>query len=77
MSPSVWTEVRYGTLTSSVRLARLQDREVLAAFRDRALERARLDAEESRNIDPVIHIEDQAELRRLEQLFRVIAPDSD
>ena len=77
MTPQVWTELRYGTNTSSIRLATLSDPELLAVFRKRALERARIDAQESAGVDAVIHLEDKLEVTRLKKLFDLIAPASE
>jgi hypothetical protein len=70
----IWTELRYGTNTSSIRLAKLSDPELLSVFRKRALERARIDAQESAGVDPVIHMEDKLEFTRLKKLFDLIVP---
>lgn len=77
MAPQVWTELRYGTNTNSIRLAKLSDPELLATFRERALERARIDAQESAGVDPVIHLEDKLEVTRLKKLFDLIVPPAE
>ena len=74
MTTQVWCELKYGMGSDSITLARLHDPQLLAAFKKRALDRARRDANESAAIDPVVHLQDEAEMKRLEGLFDLILP---
>jgi len=70
----VWCELRYGMKGSNITLCRLNDPEVLSVFRQKALEKALRDAQESEGVDEVVHLQDKTELMRLKGLFDLITP---
>jgi len=72
----VWVELRYGA-GPGVSLCRVNNPYLLRVFKECALGKAKQLVEESAAIDEIIHLQDQAELERLEKILTVVIPNDD
>jgi hypothetical protein len=77
MIGQVWVELRYGVSGQGIALCKTDNPYLLKVFKRCALERASQLAVESDGIDAVIHIQDEAELERLEKLLAMLIPGSE
>ena len=75
MFTKVWLELRYGTQGQGITLCRLDTPYLLQVFKRCALMKANQLAEESQDIDDVIHFIDEIELTKLQRLLEDLIPD--
>ncbi|MFC1934885.1 hypothetical protein ACFLXZ_01035 [Chloroflexota bacterium] len=73
----VWAELKYGLKGQGVTICRLDSPVLLRAFKRSALRKAKQSAHQSNGVDEVIHLHDELELERLEQLLEKLIPSND
>ena len=77
MVGQVWVELRYGVGDQGLTLCKSRHPQLLQAFKQHVLERAKRLAAESKPIDKVIYLQDEAELKKLERVLPLVIPDDD
>lgn len=72
----VWVELKYGVKGQGITICRLDNPYLLRVFKRCALQRAEQFANQSYGVDPIIHLHDDLEFKKLDQLLDELIPDS-
>ena len=72
-----WVELKYGVTGQGITICRSDSPYLLRVFKRCALQRAKQFANQSYEVDPIIHLHDDLELEKLEKLLGLLIPDSE
>lgn len=70
----IWLELKYGEGKAAITIYRLTDKQLLLAFKRKALAESEWDAKESNLIDPVVGLLDQFNANKLKAVLEVLIP---